>query len=393
MKIALVVYQFIKEKGGVESYVFNLSRHLLDRCHEVHIFAHRFGQDQDKRLLFHHVPAITFWSPLKHWTFAVNAPKIIKKTGIKFDIVHGFTQTLFQDIYRVGGGCHWDYMMHTYPLMQSAFGKIVLCLNPRHFSLLLLERIIFKRKCYKQITCISEQCKKEIIHHYKLPANDVEVIYNGADTDVFTPQNRLKNRDSIRAKYSIFKEDVLLLFVGSGFKRKGLKYIIDALPLIDTDKKIKLLVAGRGKVREYQKLAKENGIIDKIIFAGVYKNIQEIYAAGDIFVFPSEYDAFGTACLEAMASGLPVVVSKTSGVSEIITHGKDGFVVNHPIDAKEMVEYIELLMEKEKREEMGSAARQKSEMYSFEANIEKTLRIYHRVLGNNSQKGTVKNIV
>jgi len=384
MKIALVVYQFIKEKGGVESYVFNLSRHLLDRCHEVHIFAHRFGQDQDKRLLFHHVPAITFWSPLKHWTFAVNAPKIIKKTGIKFDIVHGFTQTLFQDIYRVGGGCHWDYMMHTYPLMQSAFGKIVLCLNLRHFSLLLLERIIFKRKCYKQITCISEQCKKEIIHHYKLPANDVEVIYNGADTDVFTPQNRLKNRDSIRAKYSIFKEDVLLLFVGSGFKRKGLKYIIDALPLIDTDKKIKLLVAGRGKVREYQKLAKENGIIDKIIFAGVYKNIQEIYAAGDIFVFPSEYDAFGTACLEAMASGLPVVVSKTSGVSEIITHGKDGFVVNHPIDAKEMVEYIELLMEKEKREEMGSAARQKSEMYSFEANIEKTLRIYHRVLGNNS---------
>ena len=384
MKIALVVYQFIKEKGGVESYVFNLSRHLLDRCHEVHIFAHRFGQDQDKRLLFHHVPAITFWSPLKHWTFAVNAPKIIKKTGIKFDIVHGFTQTLFQDIYRVGGGCHWDYMMHTYPLMQSAFGKIVLCLNPRHFSLLLLERIIFKRKCYKQITCISEQCRKEIMQHYKIHANDVEVIYNGADTDVFTPQNRLKNRDSIRAKYSIFKEDVLLLFVGSGFKRKGLKYVIDAISLIDKDKKIKLLVAGRGKVREYQKLAKENGIIDKIIFAGVYKNIQEIYAAGDIFVFPSEYDAFGTACLEAMASGLPVVVSKTSGVSEIITHGKDGFVVNHPIDAKEMVEYIELLMEKEKREETGSAARQKSERYSFEANIEKTLRIYHRVLGNNS---------
>jgi len=393
MKIALVVYQFIKEKGGVESYVFNLSRHLLDRCHEVHIFAHRFGQDQDKRLLFHHVPAITFWSPLKHWTFAVNAPKIIKKTGIKFDIVHGFTQTLFQDIYRVGGGCHWDYMMHTYPLMQSAFGKIVLCLNPRHFSLLLLERIIFKRKCYKQITCISEQCKKEIMQHYKIYANDIEVIYNGVDTNTFTPQNRIRYRDVIRVKYAVAPDEVLLLFVGSGFKRKGLKYIIDALPLIDTDKKIKLLVAGRGKVREYQKLAKENGITDKIIFAGVYKNIQEIYAAGDIFVFPSEYDAFGTACLEAMASGLPVVVSKTSGVSEIITHGKDGFVVNHPIDAKEMVEYIELLMEKEKREEMGSAARQKSEMYSFEANIEKTLRIYHRVLGNNSQKGTVKNIV
>ena len=384
MKIALVVYQFIKEKGGVESYVFNLSRQLLNHGHEVHIFAHRFGEDQGNRLIFHHVPAITFWSPLKYWIFAVNAPKIIKKTGIKFDIVHGFTQTLFQDIYRVGGGCHWDYMIHTYPLMQSAFGKIVMCLNPRHFSLLLLERIIFKRRCYKQITCISEQCKKEILHHYKLPANDVEVVYNGVDTDVFSPQNRLKYRDSIRAKYSILKDEVLLLFVGSGFKRKGLKYLIDVFPLIDKDKKIKLLVVGRGKVREYQKLAKENGITDKIIFAGVYKNIQEIYPAGDIFVFPSEYDAFGTACLEAMASGLPVITSKTSGVSEIITQGVDGFIINHPIDAKEIANYINLLLEKEKREHMGSAARQKSEMYSFDANIEKTLHIYQKVLNINS---------
>src|SRR3989339_1743464 len=382
MKIALIVFQFIKEKGGVESYVFNLSRQLLNHGHEVHIFAHRFGQNQDKRLIFHHVSAITFWSPLKYWTFAVNAPKIIKKTGIKFDIIHGFTQTLFQDIYRVGGGCHWDYMMHTYSLMHTAFGRIVMCLNPRHSSLLILEKIILKQKRYRQITCISEQCKREIMRHYKLPANDIEVIYNGVDTDAFTPRARLQYRDTVRAKYRIASDEVLLLFVGSGFKRKGLKYVIDAFPFIK-DKKIKLLVVGKGKTRKYQKLAKDNGITDKIIFAGVYKNIQEIYAAGDIFVFPSEYDAFGTACLEAMASGLPVVVSKTSGVSEIITHGKDGFVINHPIDAKEMVEYIELLMEKEKREEMGSAARQKSEMYSFEANVEKTLQVYRRTLNVN----------
>ena len=65
MKIALVVYQFIKEKGGVESYVFNLSKQLLMHGHEVHIFARRFRQDEDRRLIFHHVPAMTFWSPLK----------------------------------------------------------------------------------------------------------------------------------------------------------------------------------------------------------------------------------------------------------------------------------------------------------------------------------------
>jgi len=379
MKIALVVYQFIKEKGGVESYVFNLSRQLLNHGYEIHVFAHRFRQGQEKGLVFHYVPAIPLWSPLKYWTFAVNAPKIVRKTGIQFDIVHGFTQTLFQDIYRVGGGCHWDYMMHTYPLMHTAFGRIVMCLNPRHSSLLLLEKIIFKQKRYRQITCISEQCKREIMYHYKLPANDIGVIYNGVDTDTFTPRTRLQYRDTIRTKYRIASDEVLLLFVGSGFKRKGLKYVIDAFPFIK-DRKIKLLVAGKGKVRKYQKLAKDNGITDKIIFAGVYKDIQEIYAAGDIFVFPSEYDAFGTACLEAMASGLPVIASKTSGVSEIINHGMDGFIINHPIAAEEIANYITPLLEKEKREQIGAAARKKSEIFSLKANVTKTLDIYQKVL-------------
>lgn len=383
MKIALVVYQFIREKGGVESYVFHLSKQLLDRGHEVHIFAHRFGKDRYNGLICHPVPTITFWSPLKYWTFAVNAPKIIKKTQVKFDLVHGFTQTLYQDIYRVGGGCHWDYMMHTYPLMQSLFGRILICLNPRHFSLLFLERIIFKGKHYKQITCISEQCKREIINHYQLSPNDIEVIYNGVDVNIFTPENKIACRDKVRAKYGIAPDEVLLLFVGSGFKRKGLKYAIDALSLVNKSQKVKLLVAGRGNVREYQKLAKEKGVLDKVVFAGVCKQIEEIYAGGDIFVFPSAYDAFGTACLEAMASGLPVIASKTSGVSEIITHGQDGFVVDHPIDARDITNYINVLLDKEKREQTGRAARQKAEMYSFEANVEKTLRIYHKLLDTN----------
>ncbi len=383
MKIALVVYQFIREKGGVESYVFHLSKQLLDRGHEVHIFAHRFGKDRYSGLICHPVPAITFWSPLKYWTFAVNAPKIIKKTQIKFDVVHGFTQTLFQDIYRVGGGCHWDYMMHTYPLMQSRFGRILICLNPRHFSLLLLERIIFKRKHYKQITCISEQCREEIIHHYQLSPDDIEVIYNGVDTHIFASQNKMRCRDAVRAKYGIAPDEVLLLFVGSGFKRKGLKYALDAVSRVNKSRKVKLLVVGKGNDREYQRLAKEKNVLDKVVFAGVCKQIEEIYGGGDIFVFPSEYDAFGTACLEAMASGLPVIASRASGVSEIITHGQDGFVIDHPIDAKDITNYINILLEKDKRVQIGLAARRKAEMYSFEENIEKTLRIYGKIANDN----------
>lgn len=395
MKIALMVYQFIREKGGVESYVYNLSKQLLDQNHEIHIFAHRFSNDQElsryalsknKKLIFHYVPAITFWSPLKHWTFAVNAPKVIKKTGLKFDLVHGFTQTLSQDIYRVGGGCHWDYMMHTYPLMQSLFGRIIMCLNPRHVSLLLLERFIFKRKRYKQIICVSEQCKKEIVRHYKLPTNDIEVIYNGVDVSFHSPENKLKYRDSVRTKYEIAPDEVLLLFLGSGFKRKGLKHVIDALPFIERHEKTKLLIVGKGNIHKYLNFAKEKGFDKQLIFVGVSKQARELLAAGDIFVFPSEYDPFGSACLEAMATGIPVIVSKASGVSEFITEGKDGFIINHPINPREIARYINVLMDKNKRDLMGSAARKKSELYSLQVNTEKMLHLYRRILDVNTYK-------
>lgn len=380
MRIALVVYQFIIEKGGVERYVSDLSQQLLSRGYEVHIFAHRFSQDSDKRLIFHYVPAIAWWSPLKYWTFAVNTPKIVKESGIEFDIVHGFTQTLSQDIYQVGGGCHWDYMMHTYPLMKYTPGKIIMCLNPRHFSILLLEKIIFKKKRYKQIICVSEQCRKELLHHYKPLAADIEVVYNGVNTQLFTDQNKSVSSNTIRTKYAVAPDEILLLFVGSGFKRKGLKYVIDAISLMERNIKIKLLVVGKGNAAEYRRFARQRGVSNKIIFAGTCKNVQEIYAAGDIFVFPSEYDPFGIACLEAMATGLPVIASRSSGISEIITEGEEGFLVNYPIDAKEITDYIYILLDKKTREKLGFAARQKSEMYSFEANTEKILRIYQKVL-------------
>ncbi|MDR4509279.1 MAG: glycosyltransferase family 4 protein [Candidatus Brocadiaceae bacterium] len=376
----MVIYQFIKERGGVERYAFDLSEQLLDKNYEIHIFTHKFDFIQRKKLYFHYVPAITFWSPLKYWTFAVNVPKAIKKTGIKFDLIHGLTQTLSQDIYRVGGGCHWEYMMHTYPLMQCKVGKIILCLNPRHFSLLLLEKIIFKKNKFYQITCISEQCKREIMHHYDLPSNKIEVIYNGVNITLFTPRNKQRYREIMRKQFSISPDKVLLLFVGSGFKRKGLKHVINALPLITNRKKIKVLVAGKGNTQHYYRLALHKGVEDIISFTGIYKHTQELYAAADIFVFPSEYDAFGTACLEAMASEIPVITSETSGVSEIITNGKDGFILNYPIAAKELAKYIQILLEKKVREKMGKAARQKAEMYSFETNAKNTLRVYRKVL-------------
>ena len=229
----------------------------------------------------------------------------------------------------------------------------------------------------------SMRVKDEIKRHYELPEEKICVIYNGIDIKAFDLSERDRVRIACRDKLNI-KNETALLFVGSGFERKGLKFLIEALGILKRNgcEGIKLIIVGKGNITKYQDMALECGVEMDVQFVGPVKDVKGYYFAADIFVLPSIYEPFSNACLEAMASGLPVIASKTSGVSEIITHDKDGFVINHPINAQEIAHYIHLLLEEEKRGQMGTAARQKAELYSFEANVEKTLRIYQKVLHN-----------
>jgi UDP-glucose:(heptosyl)LPS alpha-1,3-glucosyltransferase len=186
----------------------------------------------------------------------------------------------------------------------------------------------------------------------------------------------VKYRDGIRQKHGLTDTDFVVLFMGSGFERKGVKYLIEAVESISGP--VALMIVGKGSGKKFKISGRQ-----KIIFCGPQKDNYKYYAAADLFVFPTIYEPFGNVHLEALASGLPVITTKNSGAAEIIKDGEQGFVIEEPEDAGTIAEKIHFFLDsKDRLQSMSENARKLAEEFTFEKHINKILALYERVLAN-----------
>jgi len=370
MKIAIIRKKYVFH-GGAETFSNNLIINLAKVGHEIHIFSIKWDKPpQIKNVYLHKVPVISFNSFLRDLSFAIMATLKVKNNN--FDIVQSHDLSLYQDIYRAGDGCHIEWLKQRWNRV-GIFRKLSILLNPYHWLILLLERIIFKGHKFKKIIAISEMVKNNIIEHYEVNEKDIFVIYNGVDLEKFHPKNKKLYREELRNLYGINEDEIVLLFVGSGFERKGLKFLIKSVENIK--KPLTVLVVGKGNKKKYAKMCKNQ----RIIFCGPQKEIYKYYASADIFVFPTIYEPFGNVHLEALASGLPVITTKLSGASEIISHGINGFVVDTPENIDKISEYICLLMNEQVRTKISEEARKLAEKFSFEKYIKSIIDLYKSI--------------
>jgi UDP-glucose:(heptosyl)LPS alpha-1,3-glucosyltransferase len=380
MKIAILRKKYTFH-GGAEGFSGSFIENLANAGHEMHIFAIKWqGTAAHKNIHFHKVPSITFISLLRDLTFAVSSYFLLKGQRKDFDIIQTHDKTLYQDIYRAGDGCHIEWLRQRWKRTGPA-GKLSIILNPYHWLVLALERSILKGHKFRKIIAISDMVKKNIIESYSVSPADIEVIYNGVDTEKFHPGNRVKYRSAIRQEYGLTDNDFVVLFVGSGFERKGVKYLIEAVESVNQP--VNLLIVGKGPESKFKNSAKRQ----KIIFCGPQKDIYKYYAAADIFVFPTTYEPFGNVHLEALASGLPVITTKNSGAAEIIKDGVQGFVVREPEDIKAIAEKIQVLVSnRDQLESMGKNARHLAEEFTFEKHISRIKELYEKIISEKDTK-------
>jgi UDP-glucose:(heptosyl)LPS alpha-1,3-glucosyltransferase len=222
--------------------------------------------------------------------------------------------------------------------------------------------------------------KREFVRHYGDAAGSIIVIPNGVDLKMFNPANRLLCRDRIRQKHGISRSELVLLFAGGDWERKGMPYIIEALSLL-LRPDIKLLVVGSGDTKFYGQLAELKQVRERIIFISHRSNLWEYYAASDVFVFPTIYEPFGLVIVEAMASGLPVITSRVAGAADVIIDGVNGLLLRNPSDVNDLAVKIELLLSNaELRKTMGERAREAAEKLSWGRVAQKTIDVYNSVL-------------
>jgi len=377
VKIAIVIENYDPTRGGAERAASNLVGGLLARGHNVYIFARRLEECEQKGFVFQKVPSSSLPFGLKYLSFAANVAKLLRKD--KFDIIHSFTKIYWKDIYRTGGGTHRGYL-ESRSSIKSPLERTFERFNPKHLAILHLEKKCLQKGNYRKIVCISKRSQEEVMKYYNVPENDTCLIYNGVDIENFNPRNRIKFREEVRNNLGIKKDEVVILFVGNNFALKGLKFAIESLGLLPAAWRFRLLVLGRGNPRFYKSLAHQLRLEERILFLGHLKNIEKYYAAGDVLLLPSFYDVFPNTCLEAMASGVPVVTTKITGVAEIITNGKNSFVVERGDRVEEIARLVKLLYDNNFRLAMAYEARRLAEKYSLENNINCNIKLYEELL-------------
>ncbi len=290
------------------------------------------------------------------------------------DCTISFERTTCQDIYRAGEGCHAEWLKIRKDT-ESIPKRLSFRFNPLHLSLLKIEKELFRRT--RHIVANSMMVRENIIRHYDVHEKRISLIYNGVDLKRFRPENRNNRRLEVRKRFSIPDDAILLLFVGSGFKRKGLATLMEALSILRQKRKeIHLIAAGRDKPDYYKKLAADYRISETVHFIGVQPDIENFYAASDIFALPTLYDPFSNATLEAMASGQPVITTKNNGASELISNGQEGYILNKLFDAGELAARIEQTLGN--IEAMGRAARIKAEGFSIEQAADQFLNVIQK---------------
>lgn len=281
-----------------------------------------------------------------------------------WDVVQSHERTLRQDVYRAGEGCHRAYLNTRRRAGRGLYHRVVLA----------LERRVFTRT--SRIVAISRAGADEIARLYRVAPDRLTTIYNGVDLDRFHPDNRGRHRRAARAEAGVPDGAWQLLFVGSGFARKGLDTAIEALATTG-DPGARLLVTGKGDPAPYVSLAERLGVGARVSWLGPRQDIERWYAAADVVVLPTRYEPFGNVHLEALASGVPVVTSTRAGGAELIEPGRNGAVAE-PDDPRAFGRALD-----EVRAAAGegqrAAARRSAEPFTYVRQVAEFEALWHRL--------------
>jgi UDP-glucose:(heptosyl)LPS alpha-1,3-glucosyltransferase len=373
MRIALVVHDYDKA-GGHSRYVAELAEHFAGR-HEVHVFANTFGERPPEGVVAHRVVAWRASALTTIFTFLLPATLVTRR---RFDIVHAqglsalgadvvtahiCNRAWFNALKREGGS-NWKVRL---------FDALVVPLERRLFA------------ANAHVIAVSDTVRRDLREQYGR-SQETTVIHHGVDLSTFSPDQRTTHRAVVRASLGLTERDLACLFVGD--LRKGAQHVIRALASLTTGLSNgsgsgaeTLLLVSRTDPEPYRQLAKALGVSSRVRFLDATSTVERYYAAADLFVFPTPYDAFGMVVAEAMASGLPVIVSRAAGAAELVATDVDGIVLDDPDDVEAIARSVRTLAGDEAlRQRLGKAAAQKMRDHSWARVAARTLDVYDHLL-------------
>jgi len=351
-----VVSPFLDRRHGTERCIVEQLERFAEQPEvEIHLYCQSVediagvirysGPSSCGRILWHKVSAVRGPHLVGYvWWFLANHIRRWWDTrigGLKFDLVYTpGINVLDADVISVHIVFH-EFLFQVRSHLN--FRDSPIASWPRLFHrrlyyglIMTLERMVYRRRT-TSLTAISHLVSTQLENYFR--RTDAVMIGYGVDTTRFAPTLRLARRSSTREQFRISSEDFTLLLIGNDWKKKGLVALLNALAAC-RELPLLLLVVGTDDQVPYEALIRTSRISDRVHFLDPSSDVLQFYAAADAYVGPSLEDAYALPILEAMACGLPVVASSRAGVSEIITHRKNGLILYNPQDGAELAELL-----------------------------------------------------
>lgn len=365
MRIALV-YRAFHLGGSLPRFNVELARYLSSRGHEVHVYANPLRTDRGLGVdcTFHDVPTTsvadgTALSARELRSFARNAAAMLAHAS--YDVVHTRApSTWVADVLHVPGVQRGESELGGFSRARQVASRLR---HPGERVRHSIERRAVNSPRVLRFHTDAPLVTEHLIRFYGIDQARIRTVPPGVNTDEFVPGDRLAARRTI----GLASDDrPLVLFCGHDFVRKGLAHAIRATAASETG--FELIVAGEHASQErYEDLARACGVRDRVHFFGARTDTATFFQASDVFVLPSKVDLWGATVLEAMACGIPPVVSTDVGSASAVTEGVDGFVLTEPPDGRSLARMLDrIVRDPRRREAMAAHCRATALKHSWE---------------------------
>ncbi len=357
--------------GGAERFVQNAVTALKAQGASLTIVTRSWPDGDGSAIVVDPFHVGSLW---RDWSFARAACAELARR--RFELVQSHERIACCDVYRAGDGVHAEWLAQR-ARVQSPLKRLATRLDPHHRYLLAAERALFTSPRLKAVICNSEMVRGEIGRHFGTDAAKLVLIRNAVDGAAFHPGLRAEMREAVRQQLALQGDAPVVLFVGSGFERKGVGTFLAALARSRGG--CRAIVVGKDKrSARYAGEANALGLGARVRFVGAVSDVRPYYAAADAFALPTLYDPFPNAVLEAMACGLPVVTTPKCGAAEVVREGESGFV-RDALDVAGFAEAFERLDPATARR-LGEAARDAVAPLTPAAMAADYLALYRRLL-------------
>jgi UDP-glucose:(heptosyl)LPS alpha-1,3-glucosyltransferase len=302
------------------------------------------------------------------------------------DIASAWTDAIVQsherlpccDIFRAGDGVHAAFLEQRARNLGWA-SRLALAANPFHRTALSLEREMFSSRRLKAVVANSRMVADEIVRHFAFPRERIHLVPNGIDLDHFNLDARDRYRAETRQRLGTDATRPVALFVGSGYRRKGLEAAIAALAASGIDAEL-WIVGSDSRPQAYVARAERAGLPRaRIRLIGPVADPRPYYGAADVLILPSIYDPFPSTVIEALACGLPCVTSTACGAREIVAE-LDPNLVCDAHDAAGLAEAVRRAFDLAAKPATAAAARAIASRFTIDRMIDGMLSV-HSTLG------------